>query len=767
MRGERRLLRGGPWQFGRCLALLAGALLAGCGEGSKMSAPDVDGARGGVSSAPRAPDTGALDLSECDGVVIIALDAASADIFSFLGGARATTPHLAELAERALVCEDCVLVSTGLNGAFAALLTGRHGREHGVGSLHTLGRTRLRDAEVTLAEAFRARGWHTLLSVAVPQLHPGLSGFAQGFESIHVPQPGAPSRRADQVIGTCRPTLQMWLRSRAPFFALIQLSDLDGRGDLAAPAPHGARWLEAHLAPHTPALPKVADALAKAERSPDAALSDLAQLLQRARGSAPTRAWRAALRDGRASAVDAEVGGLLELLRESGRLERTLVIVAGMRGAPLEQPDESVGPRFLPEVLRTPLVVSFPSAAKGPRGRRRETVSALALPRALDTWFELGLGATEYAGGELLERGARAGADGVGDAERRSVAFAASADLSLAALITKEAQCERSAGGDDHLFRRSGRILTLDDPQPNLVARDRFDAFAAPATLTFASAASAEPLEVGWRIEQGLTAGVRLQGEQGHDLTSQRDRMRRRSGRVRLGGGASLEVGLTERTAAVRLDLALVEGSLDPARIDVGGALTQSMVPRVPIPRVLAWPPDGSEGAELPLVDVQREVGTRWRIAVNCQGPSEVLLTLWPPRAAHDRLDVEAGGRAVAEQIAGRGDVVRVQGDGPYDFFVQKGPDEHFAFAARSAEGVVDARRVRVEARRMAGDADLSIVLPGWLPGVTEGLFGAPAAGDPGALWTVRRSDPAGMFGPEQALDPDWIQFVRTLPGGE
>ncbi|MEZ6016408.1 MAG: sulfatase-like hydrolase/transferase [Planctomycetota bacterium] len=766
------------------VALACVASLVACSERKADPGSSPASPQGAAQSPPpeRAAVAAPVDVTACDGVLVIALDAAPAEVFSFLGGSHPTTPRLAALAREGVVVTDHVLASTGLNAGIASLLTGLHPREHGVGSVQTSGRARLRTELRTLAEGFLERGWRTLFAAGAPQLNPYLSGFgtadAGGFQAIHVAALSQPARRADQVVGDCLPTLTRWAEAQEPFFALVELSDLDARGDRVAPGEHGGRWLEAHLAPLASSNAKVADALAKAKRSPEAALADLAQLLQRARGSDATLAWRRALRDGRASALDAEVGRLLDMLAGTGRLERTLVVIVGVRGGVLEPPESSAGPRFLPEVVRTPLIIRFPrrdAATPLPRGERAALASLVDVPRALDGLFRLGLAPTDYPTTDLVACAERAP---LAEPAKLApeVAYLTSADLSLSAVLTRTMQLERSAGGEDFIFHRSGRMFSLGEPPPQLprVDRERFERFAHPATCeVWAAEDVSSPLEVGWRIEQGLLASVVVDGLASEDLTSSRETARRRSGRARIGAGGALRLGLTERTADVRLDFFFADAR--PARDDFAleAPLSQSLAPRIMVQRVVAWPADDSDEAELPLADVQRTVGTTWRFAVNVDGPCEALITVWPPRATFDRLDVSAGGRVIAEQVPGRADVVRLTGNGPFDVTLQKRPDEQFAFAIKGREGVLDPRRIRVEGRRMASESELSIVVPGWLPGVTGGLYGldgAPAEGGSapaGARWRALRFDPAGLFGPDQALTPDVVDLVRSLPAGE
>jgi arylsulfatase A-like enzyme len=717
-----------------------------------------------------APVAAPIDLARCDAILLVVLDAASADAFSFLGGTLPTTPRLAALADEGVVATDHVPVTTGLNAAVATLLTGRHLPEHGVGSLHTLGRTRLRDEERTIAEALQERGWRTLLATGAPQLHPDVSGLHQGFSSIHVPALGEPVRRADQVVGACLPTLRRWVEAEEPVFALLQLSDLDARADRLAPEPFGAQWLDERLAAHAAPGSPVADALAKHARNPVAAAEDLSRHLARGRGSVAARAWREGLRDGRASALDHELGRVFDLLAARGRLDRTLIVVAGARGGVVEPPAEIVGPRLVPEFLRTPLVVRFPAGKEGtlrPRGRRERIVSAVDVPRALDQLMGLGLAPTRFASTDLV-----ALVEGrLAPPANPPWTFVASADLALTALVTHEMQLERAPATDDLVFNRSGGTFTLADKAPELSreARAQLGEFSRPATFVIEAAPGApQALEVAWRVESGLLTSAVVTGTSSEDTTPRHEAQRRRAGRARLDAAGRVEVGLTDRTAAVRLDLSCEEGLAlwDPAvaKLHVGADLRHAFVPRLLVPRVVAWPADENGVTELPVVDVQRAVGATWRIAVNHEGPCEALVTVWPPRPPNQALAVEAGGAVVAERVPGRFDVIRLVGEAPWAATITKGPQEQLALVVSLGGEVVDARRVRIESRRMASDRDLSLLVPGFLPGVTQALF--QPVGD-GATWRVSRTDPAGTFGADQALAPDALDFLRWLPPSE
>ena len=278
-----------------------------------------------------------------------------------------------------------------------------------------------------------------------------------------------------------------------------------------------------------------------------------------------------------------------------------------------------------------------------------------------------------------------------------------------------------------------------------------------------------------WQLGAGSLARVSIGGAGAELLTSDREAARRRSGRARLAGDATLELGLVNRAVPVRLDFYSDPGPSDagqggeepgpigPQQFIASQRLSSVLLPRILSPRFVAWPQH-----EQAQVTVERASGVSWRFAVNGAGPCEVLLSVWPPRQSHERLEINAGGRALAQHVPGRSDVVRISGTAPFDLTVKKGPSEEFAFAVRVAGEVVPATQINLDGRRMASEVGFSLIIPAWLPPLTDDL----APGDPESetqlpAWRIERVDPAGVFGAEQALSAGAQELVRRLTGAE
>ena len=77
--------------------------------------------------------------------------------------------------------------------------------------------------------------------------------------------------------------------------------------------------------------------------------------------------------------ADAQIGRLLDHLRERGLLEQTLVLVAGDHGESLgEHGEEKHGIFVYDNVLRVPLIIRVPDALKAGPSRLDESVTSFA-----------------------------------------------------------------------------------------------------------------------------------------------------------------------------------------------------------------------------------------------------------------------------------------------------------------------------------------------------------------------------------------------------
>jgi choline-sulfatase len=142
-----------------------------------------------------------------DAVVLIVIDTVRPDHLGCYGSATARTPHLDAFAASGTVFTDAMTPVPVTLPAVSSLLTGRWPFDHGVRDNQGFV---LGDDEVTLAERFQARGWHTgaVLGSAVLDADRGLDqGFATYDDDFEGPYPVYAPRQqslADEMATTRR-----------------------------------------------------------------------------------------------------------------------------------------------------------------------------------------------------------------------------------------------------------------------------------------------------------------------------------------------------------------------------------------------------------------------------------------------------------------------------------------------------------------------------------------------------------------------------------
>ena len=254
-------------------------------------------------------------------LLVVTLDTTRADAIGAYGNQEAQTPTLDRLAREGVLFETASSVAPLTLPAHASLFTGRLPARHG--ARENAGR--LDDAQTTLAERLRGRGFETAAFVSAVVLS-GRSGIAQGFDT-YVDGPGEVGRQsvrrlrrlpgdviADEAVG--------WLARRGPhpsrpFFAWVHFYD-------------------AH-APYQPPEPFWS-------QFPDDAYA------------------------GSVAFTDAQVGRLLAELERQRLLDRTIVVVIGDHGEGLGEHGEQTHGLFLYEsVLRVPFIVRAPCVGAGTR----------------------------------------------------------------------------------------------------------------------------------------------------------------------------------------------------------------------------------------------------------------------------------------------------------------------------------------------------------------------------------------------------------------
>lgn len=255
-------------------------------------------------------------------VLLVSIDTLRADRVGSYGYAAAQTPALDALAARGLRFAQATTVAPLTLPAHASLFTGTFPTYHGV---RDNGQFYLADEHATLAETLKARGYRTggFVGAFVLDRRWGIGqGFDTYFDDFDLSQYemaagiDAAQRPANEVVDRALE----WLRQPAsvPFFAFVHL--YDPHAPYAAPEPYASRF------------PRTRDGAYDAE----------------------------------VAFTDAQVGRLLDGLRQAGTLDRTIVVVQGDHGESLGEHEEQQHGFFVYDaVTQVPLIVAGPGIPAG------------------------------------------------------------------------------------------------------------------------------------------------------------------------------------------------------------------------------------------------------------------------------------------------------------------------------------------------------------------------------------------------------------------
>jgi arylsulfatase A-like enzyme len=266
-------------------------------------------------------------------VFIYLIDALRPDHLGCYGYGRPTSPTIDRFAAAAVVHEHAQAAATWTRPSVASLLTGLYPMAHGVVHMDS---DKLDDWPVTMAEALRAAGYRTL--------HVSTNGHVSGHYGF-----------LDGVDGYSFKNVQTaeWANQQAA--ALLEGED-----------PDQPVFMYVHvIGPHDPYAPKAAtfqlfDRGFGGERGgPEAATSqapnrhsdlspeELQHLLDR---------YDAEIRDS-----DADFAEFLDLLRQTGRFENSLIIVLADHGESFSEHDTlRHGTTLNAEEMRVPLIIRYP-----------------------------------------------------------------------------------------------------------------------------------------------------------------------------------------------------------------------------------------------------------------------------------------------------------------------------------------------------------------------------------------------------------------------
>jgi arylsulfatase A-like enzyme len=321
-----------------------------------------------VTAASSASPAGAAESAASStapppqGVILIWADTLRRDHLGTYGYRRPTSPFLDRLAREGVRFDHCVSQATWTKVATPSLLASLYPATHGVTDFSH----RLPAAFTTLAEVFRGGGVATISLSSI--LFTGqFTNLHQGFEELHEDM-SLPDRNSSKTARIYVDRLLPWLERHrdVPFFAFLHVSDAH---DPYQPyPPYDTLWSDPagkaeHERQNREVRKHIASPLLKAFGMPDraelvAAGFDADAYVDYDRG------WY----DGSIRGMDAEIGRLVERLRELGLDRKTLVVFVGDHGEEFLEHDRTFhGQTTYGELANVPLIVWRPGAI--PAGR--------------------------------------------------------------------------------------------------------------------------------------------------------------------------------------------------------------------------------------------------------------------------------------------------------------------------------------------------------------------------------------------------------------
>lgn len=325
-----------------------------------------------MTAASRALKVAALGLvllSGCGGggrpnILLVVVDTARADRFSFAGYARQTSPEIAILASEGTIYERAYTPAPWTLPAHASLFTGLFPSSHAADSGHL----RLDEEFRTLAERLHDAGYRTQGYAANPWVGRQY-GLAQGFDTYEEIWKEGRGGEEDAGAAALNARVERFLDWRAgnadarrqPFFIFVNY--LEPHLPYSPPEPFRSRFLSA-------GADRAAVERLRHFKHPD----EVRYVLGLGGPSKDDLSILSELYDGEIAYIDGRVGDLARFLRQKGLLDDTFLVVTSDHG-------EAIGDHgFLDhkmsvfeELLRIPLVVRHPGTVQA-GGRIQEPV---------------------------------------------------------------------------------------------------------------------------------------------------------------------------------------------------------------------------------------------------------------------------------------------------------------------------------------------------------------------------------------------------------
>jgi len=274
-------------------------------------------------------------------IILITLDAARADRFSYAGHDRPTTPMIDDLASESLVFPSAYALVPYTLCSVPTMITGLSFLDHQVIGHNDV----LSQDAVTLAESLQAAGYHTAAFSATPN-NSRAKGFDQGYDVFREIWTEEAERSGNR---------------RADFIAKQVVDWLDTLGDDPRPLHIQVHMIPPH-APYDP--PAQFDLFTDPEY--DGPCTGYHQTLLGLDGGSMEAtpeclAHLLALYDGNLRAADDAVGTILEALRSRPRWRNTVVLVTSDHGeAFMEHGRMEHNSTLNSEMLHVPFVLRLP-----------------------------------------------------------------------------------------------------------------------------------------------------------------------------------------------------------------------------------------------------------------------------------------------------------------------------------------------------------------------------------------------------------------------
>lgn len=290
--------------------------------------------------------------------LFIVLDAATAGHFGSWGYSRKTTPNIDDFATGGFSFRNAFSQASATVPSVRSYLTGRYPSDV---------RIHLLEEEVTLADAFRRNGHATAIFSENPYITPAFNyqkGFDADFSYFSYRALQKSKRNLEDVrieSEKLHGDLRSWISSAgaSPWFCYVH-----------------------HLRPHAPYFCPEPFASRFATGDPVGRANGSAHTLRMMEAAATLEeaAYLAALYDGNLSYSDHLVGGLLDWLDASKRLDDTLVIIASDHGeAFMQHGSLQHGTTTYDEMIHVPLIFRLPGSSGMAVGRSAAQIELVDL----------------------------------------------------------------------------------------------------------------------------------------------------------------------------------------------------------------------------------------------------------------------------------------------------------------------------------------------------------------------------------------------------